>query len=61
MLRAVICEKSKDQCNGAEYERLITLDFDCPALEEALRSGGMSEGGYQIPQLVGIEVLPQPS
>ena len=59
-LRAVIRHKIKDQYSGAEYERLITLDIDCPALENELRQGGMSEGGYHIPEIVGIELLPPP-
>lgn len=61
MLRAVIMVKSKSEYSGAEYKRFVTLDFDSQELEEALRSGGLSEGGYEIPELVGIEVLPQPT
>lgn len=57
MLRAVIRYKVKDQYNGAEYQRLQTLEIDCPELETVLRDGGMSESGYSITELVGVEVV----
>jgi hypothetical protein len=57
MLRFVLKTKVKDRWNGGEFERLSTLDIDCPELEEKL-GGGVDQGGYEITELVGVETLP---
>lgn len=61
MLRAIIRTKIKDQYNGAEYEGLQTVDIDCPDLENLLNVGGMSENGYHIAELVGVEIIHKPT
>jgi hypothetical protein len=60
MLRFIICNKWRDGHSGAEGERLITLDVDVPELHDALTVGGYSEHSYDIAQLIGVEILPQP-
>lgn len=60
MLRAIIRNKVKDKYSGGEWENIETIDVNCPELESILSSGGYGDGGYQIAQLVGIEVLKQP-
>lgn len=60
MLRAILRQKVKDGANGALSESLHTIDFDNYDLEEALTSGGYNETGYDMTELVGIEVILPP-
>jgi hypothetical protein len=57
MLRFIIRSKYKDRCNGVECERLTTIDGEVPQLESILRGGGFAEDGYELYELVGVEVL----
>ena len=57
MLRFIVRGKYKDTCNGAEFERLMTIDDEAHKLENVLRMGGFAEGGYELYELVGVEVL----
>lgn len=59
MLRAIIKRKWKDSANGATGEQIMTLDFVCEALQSELSRGGLSEDGYEIFELVGVEVNPE--
>lgn len=59
MLRFIIKRRQDNSydCVSSQFE---TIDADCPALEQALTRGGkMVNGpGYDISELVGVEVLP---
>lgn len=44
---------------GSVLTSYRTIDFDCPALEKAMRAGGQNfDGTFSHTQLVGAEVLP---
>lgn len=43
--------------NGCEGSKLYTIDGDAGLVEEALLSGGMSEGGFERNELMGVEVI----
>lgn len=58
MLRMIIRRRYKDQWNGLEMEDFETVDIDIQKLEQILTGGGTSENGYDIRELVGVEVLP---
>lgn len=58
MLRFILKCKNGDQtCGRLDWEYLYTLDIDVPALEQALTRGGRSQYGYELHELVGVEVL----
>ncbi|MBM3299185.1 MAG: hypothetical protein FJY85_04445 [Deltaproteobacteria bacterium] len=57
MLRAILKRKQADMISGAQWERLYTFDFDSPELERELQSGGRGDTGYDLTELVGIEML----
>jgi hypothetical protein len=57
MLRAIIRYDIKDPISGAVSTTFGTVDFDAPTLQKRLTGGGMDELGYDIPTLIGIEVL----
>ncbi len=59
MIRAVLRRRWADKISGASTDQLFTLDFDCPELEEALLKGGYGESGFDMTDLVGVEVLPK--
>jgi hypothetical protein len=61
MIRFIVKTKWKDGYNGSEGEHFKTLDIDVPALEEALSAGGFSEHSYDLPSLVGVELLRSPA
>lgn len=58
MLRFIIRRQWKDGYSGAEGEHFQTLDIDVPELQDALTAGGYGEQGFDMPSLVGVEVLP---
>ena len=56
MIRFLMKHTFKDkysQCEGVNY---YTIDDDLDALEAALKSGGMDDGGYCRNELIGVEV-----
>ena len=59
MIRFIL-KRRRDNSYGATTSDLETLDIDVPALEAALKRGGMGKGGpgYDLTDLVGAEVLP---
>lgn len=57
MLRFIIKVKWRDGISGAEGEYLRSFDIDVPELQDALTDGGFGENGYEMPSLVGVEVL----
>jgi hypothetical protein len=60
MLRAILRQRVKDGANGAVSESLHTIDFDNYELEEALTAGGCNETGYDITELMGVEIILPP-
>lgn len=58
MLRFIIKTKWRDGISGAEGEYFKTLDIVVPKLQDELCKGGFGESGYDMVQLVGVEVLP---
>lgn len=56
MLRAII---RRNENGGWDTDRqsFYTIDFDAPALEAALKSGGSDGSHYEFHNLVGVEVL----
>ena len=58
MLRLIIRRRMKDQHTGLETDGFETVDMDIPELEQILTVGGMSESGYDVRELAGVEVVP---
>lgn len=61
MLRFILRTRMRFEPSGCEMEMLHTVDNDIAALEDALRSGGQSETGYSVTQLLGVELLDNPT
>lgn len=57
MLRLIIRRRMKDSHNGLESEGFETVDMEVPELEQILLGGGMSDSGYDVRELAGVEVL----
>jgi hypothetical protein len=61
MIRFVIRRKILDRHSGLESERLETIDCECPELQSALMRGGYGMNEYDYSQLVGVELLQDPT
>lgn len=61
MLRAIIRRRYKDRATGLETVGHETIDFLAAQLETVLRGGGWAEDGYDVRELVDVEVLAYPS
>ena len=58
MLRFVLKRKTNDVYSGAVFSTVFTIDANVPDLESALDRGGYgAEQGYDLTELVGVEVL----
>ena len=57
MIRFIVRRKRKDDPFSAGYESLETFIADVPILQEALLRGGTSQDGYDLTELVGVEVV----
>lgn len=57
MLRFIVRRKTRDNESGYEGESHFTIDANVPELERALGSGGIGHHGYDVTELVGVEVL----
>lgn len=61
MIRLIV-QRHEMNCNTGEDRRdFFTLDVDLPDLEAMLTSGGRGEMGFESWQLLGAEVLRQPT
>ncbi len=60
MIRFIFARRVKNSHNGAETDFFETFDMDIPELENIIARGGQSETGYDITELVGIEVRETP-
>ncbi len=58
MLRAILKHSQRDGISGASGEYFQTVEFNAPELENALRVGGLSEDGFHIVEVIGVEVPP---
>ena len=57
-LRFILRRQTKDPHSGMETCDLSTMLAHVPELEAMLRSGGYGNGGYDITELVGVELVP---
>lgn len=58
MLRAIIRRRFRDSISGATVDnQLYTIDFESPELEAELRAGGFGESGFDVRELIGVEVV----
>ena len=60
MIRFILKRKQRLVC-GAEVEDLYHVDDSIFELEKALRGGGFGENQYDLHELVGVELLDDPS
>lgn len=57
MLRFVVRRRWRDSISGSSGEMLETIVADVPALEAYMTRGGHGEEGFEIGELVGVEVI----
>ena len=57
MIRFVIQRHEQDHNSGMEQRTFHTLDIDVPQLEAMLRQGGRGEMGFEVWQLLGVELI----
>ena len=61
MLRAIFRRRFKDGTSGIELEnQLFTIDFENADIENQLKAGGFSESGFEVRELLGVEVFDKP-
>ncbi|MDZ4851725.1 MAG: hypothetical protein SGI77_20755 [Pirellulaceae bacterium] len=60
MLRAVLRKKTRDAHSGYETDCLYTIDFSESRIESELSRGGCGESGYEVVELVGVELIAKP-
>ena len=58
MLKFILKRSTKDSNNGLESSVFITVDCRCEELELLLTNGGVSETGYDVTDLLGVEINP---
>lgn len=58
MIRFIIKRRLNDTVSRATQFIHETIDSDCPALEAALVGSTWGVKGYDIREVIGIEVLP---
>lgn len=57
MLRFVVRRRWRDTISGSSGDILETIVADVPALETYVSRGGYGESGFEIGELVGVEVI----
>lgn len=57
MLRAIFRRRMRDAISGCEItNQLFSFRVDVPSIESELRKGGFGEAGYEIVELIGMEI-----
>ncbi len=57
MLRAIFRRRMRDAISGCEVtNHLFSFRVDVPSIENELRRGGFGESGYEIVELLGVEI-----
>lgn len=57
MLRAHFRRRFKDNMSGIQIENQVySIPFDNPEIEKELRAGGFGETGFEVRELIGVEV-----
>lgn len=59
MLRAIFRRRRLDAASGAETNQLFSFRVDVPSIEQELRRGGYGPAGFDIVELVGVEIESQ--
>lgn len=57
MLKAILKRTWREEISGATGTQYLTVDFDAPEVEAQMRRGGLNETGFEVVELLGIEVL----
>lgn len=57
MIRFIVKRKFKGDPYAAGHDTFETFFADVPILEEALTRGGVSQNGYDVTELVGVEII----
>jgi hypothetical protein len=58
MLRFILKNTVHNESLEFHSSRLVTVDVECPEIEKRLTDGGCGPDGYDMTELVGVEVLP---
>lgn len=61
MLRFIIKREFSPPHCGVAMNSMETIDIDAPELERILCSGGYGPDGYDVHELVGVEIIPAPT
>lgn len=57
MLRAIFRRSMRDAVSGCEIKnQVFSFRVNVPSIENELRRGGFGEAGYEVIELIGIEV-----
>ncbi len=57
MLRALFRRRFKDNMSGIQIENQVySIPFENPEIEKELRAGGFGETGFEVRELIGVEV-----
>lgn len=60
MLRAIFRRRMRDAISGFEVtNQLFSFRVDVPSIENELRKGGFGPAGYEVVELIGIEIEKQ--
>lgn len=57
MLRFILKRETFYEINQMRCAGHFTVDIDVPELESLLTSGGLGESGFDVTELVAVEVL----
>ena len=57
MLRYIMKCKWGDTTSGSSGLNYYTIDGDAESVEKKLKDGGCGESGFEIHELVGVEVI----
>lgn len=57
MIRFILKRKHRDNISGAEWTEMETFESHFSPLQAALQRGGMGQDGYDLTELVGVEIV----